>query len=73
VIIGHLHLKAFNVYAALRGYRGCFITLGPGILIYTDERLLAGVVAIAAAWRWRATFATMVASLLALHFFDGLL
>ena len=34
-----------------------------------NERLLAGAVAIAVAWRWRETFATIVAGLLALHFF----
>jgi len=38
-----------------------------------NERLLAGAVAIAVAWRWRETFATIVAGLLALHFFDWLL
>ncbi len=38
-----------------------------------NERLLAGAVAIAVAWRWRVTFATIVAGLLALHFFDWLL
>jgi branched-subunit amino acid transport protein len=37
-----------------------------------NERLLAGVVAIAAAWRVRATFATIVAGLLALHLFAWL-
>ena len=37
-----------------------------------NERLLAGVVAIAVAWRWRLTLATIVAGLLALHFFDWL-
>ena len=37
-----------------------------------NERLLAGVVAIAVAWRWRLTFATIVAGLLALHLFNGL-
>jgi branched-subunit amino acid transport protein len=34
-----------------------------------NERLAAGAVAIAVAWRWRVTFATIVAGLLALHFF----
>ena len=33
------------------------------------EHLVAGVVAIAVAWRWRKTFATIIAGLLALHFF----
>jgi branched-subunit amino acid transport protein len=35
-----------------------------------NERLLAGIVAVAIAWRYRATFGTIVAGLLALHFFD---
>ena len=34
-----------------------------------NEQLLAAVVAVAVAWRWRMTFATIVAGLLALHFF----
>ena len=38
-----------------------------------DERLPAGVVAIAVAWRWRKTFATIVAGLAALHLFAWLL
>ena len=37
-----------------------------------DERLAAGVVAIAVAWRWRLTFATIFAGLTALHFFHWL-
>jgi len=37
-----------------------------------DERLAAGVVAIAVAWRWRLTFATILAGLAALHFFHWL-
>jgi branched-subunit amino acid transport protein len=32
-----------------------------------NEQLLAGAVAIAVAWRWRMTFATIVAGLAALH------
>ena len=35
-----------------------------------NERLLAGAVAIAIAWRFRVTFGTIVAGLAALHFFD---
>ena len=35
-----------------------------------NERLLAGVVAVAIAWRFRVTFGTIVAGLVALHFFD---
>lgn len=37
-----------------------------------NERLLAGLVAIAVAWRFRATFVTIVSGLLALHLFDWL-
>jgi branched-subunit amino acid transport protein len=37
-----------------------------------NERLLAGLVGIAVAWRYRVTFGTIVAGLLALHFFDWL-
>jgi len=39
---------------------------------FADERLAAGVVAIAVAWRWRLTFATIFAGLTALHFFHWL-
>ena len=35
-----------------------------------NERLLAGIVAVAVAWRFRATFVTIVAGLMALHLFD---
>ena len=35
-----------------------------------NERLLAGTVAIAIAWRFRVTFGTILAGLAALHFFD---
>jgi branched-subunit amino acid transport protein len=38
-----------------------------------NERLLAGIVAIVAAWRWRLTFATIASGLLALHLFDWVL
>jgi len=38
-----------------------------------NERLLAGAVAIAVAWRWRLTFVTIISGLGALHFFDWLL
>jgi branched-subunit amino acid transport protein len=47
---------------------GGAVALSPG-----NERLLAGAVAIAVAWRWRGTFATIVAGLAALHFFDWLI
>ena len=39
-------------------------------LALENERLLAGIVAIAVAWRFRVTFGTIVAGLVALHFFD---
>ena len=38
-----------------------------------NEKLLAGVVAIAAAWRWRLTSVTIAAGLAALHFFNWLI
>ena len=38
-----------------------------------SEQLAAGVVAIAVAWRWRMTFATIIAGLLALHLFAWLI
>jgi branched-subunit amino acid transport protein len=38
-------------------------------VLVKNEQLAAGVVAIAVAWRWRMTFATIVAGLAALHFF----
>jgi branched-subunit amino acid transport protein len=38
-----------------------------------NARLLAGAVAIAVAWRYRLTFATIVSGLLALHLFDWLI
>ena len=37
------------------------------------EHLAAGAVAIAVAWRWHKTFATIIAGLLALHFFAWLI
>jgi len=43
----------------------------PEVLV-RNEQLPAGVVAIAVAWRWRMTFATIVAGLVALHFFAWL-
>jgi branched-subunit amino acid transport protein len=41
----------------------------PEVFGAADERLLAGAVAIAAAWRWRSTFVTIAAGLAALHLF----
>jgi branched-subunit amino acid transport protein len=43
------------------------------VLSLGNERLLAGAVAIAVAWRWRLTFVTIISGLAALHFFDWLL
>lgn len=39
-------------------------------LALSNERLLAGIVAIAIAWRFRVTFGTILAGLAALHLFD---
>jgi branched-subunit amino acid transport protein len=66
--------------------RASFLVLAPGIetprllrraLRYVpaavqNEQLPAGAVAILVAWRWRITFATIIAGLLALHFFAWL-
>ena len=41
------------------------LSVSPG-----NERLLAGIVAVAIAWRFRVTFGTIVAGLAALHLFD---
>jgi branched-subunit amino acid transport protein len=38
-----------------------------------NEQLLAAAVAIAVAWRWRQTFATIASGLLALHLFAWLI
>ena len=43
----------------------------PEVLVQ-NEQLPAGAVARAVAWRWRATFATIIAGLLALHLFAWL-
>jgi branched-subunit amino acid transport protein len=42
-------------------------------LALQNEKLMAGSVAIAAAWRWRLTSVTIAAGLAALHFFDWLI
>ena len=39
-------------------------------LALANERLLAGIIAVAIAWRFRVTFGTIIAGLLALHLFD---
>jgi branched-subunit amino acid transport protein len=44
----------------------------PEVLVQ-NEQLPAGAVAIAVAWRWRTTFATIIAGLAALHFFAWLI
>lgn len=51
------------------------LALQKGVLYLSiqNERLAGGLVAIAVAWRWRLTFATIASGLLALHFFDWLL
>ena len=51
------------------------LLLHKGVLYLSlqNERLLAGAAAIAAAWRWRLTFATIATGLIALHLFDWLL
>ena len=43
--------------------------MGPGGLYISagNERLIAGIIAVAVAWRWRSTFATISAGLVALH------
>jgi branched-subunit amino acid transport protein len=50
------------------------LLLQKGVLFLSlhNERLLAGLVAIAVSWRWRLTFATIASGLVALHFFDWL-
>ena len=50
------------------------IFLGDDFLLSLEnERLLAGVVAIAVAWRTRLTFATIISGLVALHLFAWLI
>jgi branched-subunit amino acid transport protein len=51
------------------------LLLQKGVLYLSlhNDRLLAGAVAIVAAWRWRLTFATIASGLIALHLFDWLL
>jgi|SRR5688572_24999886 branched-subunit amino acid transport protein len=41
-------------------------------LSFANEKLLAGAVAIAVAWRWKLTSITIAAGLVALHLFDRL-
>jgi branched-subunit amino acid transport protein len=51
------------------------LLLQKGVLYLSlhNERLLAGAAAIAVAWRWRLTFATIAAGLAALHLFEWVL
>jgi branched-subunit amino acid transport protein len=51
------------------------LLLQKGVLYLSlhNERLLAGAAAVAVAWRWRLTVATIAAGLVALHLFDWLL
>jgi branched-subunit amino acid transport protein len=44
----------------------------PELAFAGHEQMAAGAVAIAVAWRWRLTFATIVAGLAALHLFHWL-
>jgi branched-subunit amino acid transport protein len=44
----------------------------PEVLVQ-NEQLPAGAVAVVVAWRWRMTFATIIAGLLALHLFAWLM
>ena len=64
-----IELPAF-LRRALRYVPAAVLTAiwAPEVLVQ-NEQLPAGVVAIAVAWRWRMTFATIIAGLLALHFF----
>ncbi len=50
------------------------LLLENGVLFLSphNEKLLAGIVAIAVAWRWRMTSVTIAAGLAALHLFDRL-
>ena len=52
--------------------RASFLLLQNGVpsVALGNERLLAGLVAIGVAWRWRVTFGTILAGLAALHLFD---
>ena len=50
------------------------VFLGDDLLLSLEnERLLAGVVAIAVAWRTRLTFVTIISGLVALHLFAWLI
>jgi branched-subunit amino acid transport protein len=51
------------------------LLLQKGVLYLSphNERLLAGAAAVAAAWRWKLTFATIAIGIAALHLFDWLL
>jgi branched-subunit amino acid transport protein len=50
-----------------------FLQQGALHLALDNTRLLAGTAAVAAAWRWRQTYATIFTGLIALHLFDWLL
>jgi len=56
------------IFAPELVYQGNELQLG-----FENERLLAGVVAIAVAWRTRLTFATIISGLVALHLFAWLI
>ncbi len=50
-----------------------FLQKGVLFLSLENERLLAGAVAIAVAWRWRLTYVTIFTGLAALHAFSWLI
>jgi len=50
-----------------------FLQKGALYLSFENERLLAGIVAIAVAWRWRHTYVTIFAGLAALHLFSWMI
>ncbi|HZQ75358.1 MAG TPA: AzlD domain-containing protein [Burkholderiales bacterium] len=49
-----------------------FLSNGALYLSPGNEKLLAGALAVAVAWRWKSTVATIAAGLAALHFFAWL-
>jgi hypothetical protein len=63
------------LFGGTPGGRPPELALQKGVLQLSlhNERLAAGVVAIAVAWRWRLTFVTIASGLFALHLFDRLL
>ena len=81
VLYGKLRLPAllrralpFVPAAVLTAVWAPELALQKGVLQLSadNERLLAGLVAIVVAWRWRLTFVTIGAGLIALHVFHAL-